>query len=347
MRSLAPWLHSRLLIKIRNWEYWPFWVVHAPLFVYWLWLSMKARSLTFFSASNPGILMGGMFGESKYDVMQRLPKGVKPATIRMTWPTDVNRVMEELGHNGLQFPLIFKPDLGERGWRVKRINNRNDIVDYLQGISMAFLIQEFVDLPLEYGVFYVRYPTETSGHVVSIVGKEMLSVTGDGKLTLRQLILSTDRARLQWESLRQKYLDELDMVIPAGKRMELVSIGNHCLGTKFLNANHLITKDLQASFDRISRQIDGFFFGRFDLRTASVADLASGNVQIMELNGCGAEPAHIYQPGFSLFTAWRVLFRHWHDIYRVSHENHMHGVPYISFREARAIYRNFKTLTSA
>lgn len=347
MDILSRLLHTRFVIKIRNWEYWPFGIIHAPLFIYWLWLSLKARSFTFFSASNPGILMGGMFGESKYEVMEKVPVSVKPKTLRMEVPTTPEKVLGEITFHGLIFPVIFKPDLGERGWRVKKISCAEDIAPYLKLINMPFLVQEYVSLPLEFGVFYVRYPSAPSGRVVSIVGKEMLTVTGDGHSSLSQLILQNDRAKLQWEVLSEGYRHRLDEILPVGERLELVSIGNHCLGTKFLNANHLINDKLSASFDVISRQIDGFYFGRYDLRTASIADLEEGRVMVMELNGCGAEPAHIYDPGFSLLKAIRVLFRHWQDIYRVSHENHLRGTPYISFREARSIYQRFKTLTAS
>jgi len=347
MQALSRLLRTRLMIKLRSWEYWPFLVVHAPLFLYWLWLSLKARSLVFFSASNPGILMGGMFGESKFDVLEKVPEALKPKTIRISAQTDIDAVMGEISRHGLSFPLIFKPDLGERGWLVKKIEGRDDVESYVKMIHLPFLIQEFVDLPLEFGVFYIRYPRESSGRVISIAGKEMLAVTGNGKHTLRELMLSNDRAKLQWENLQFSFSDQLDKVIPDSQTIELVSIGNHCLGTKFLDANHLITDRLSESFDRISKQVEGFFFGRYDLRTASVKDLEEGKVMIMELNGCGAEPSHIYQPGFSLFAAQRVLFHHWSDIYRVSAENHKNGVPYISFREARLIYKQFTALTAS
>lgn len=291
--------------------------------------------------------MGGMFGESKFEVMNKVPDGVKPRTIRLGYPITKQQVLEILEREKLPFPLIFKPDLGERGWRVRKIEQESDIDDYLSIIRLPFLAQEFVSLPLEFGVFYVRYPSEAQGRVVSIVGKEMLSVTGDGRQTLEQLILSKDRARLQWDTLKVTYHQRLGEVLPMGERLELVSIGNHCLGTKFLNANHLITERLNQSFDRLSKQIEGFYFGRFDLRAASLDDLEQGKVMVLELNGCGAEPAHIYQPGYPLSSAWRVLFRHWSDIYRVSRENHQRGIRYISLREARSIYRHFKALTTA
>lgn len=291
--------------------------------------------------------MGGMFGESKFEVMEKVPNEVKPKTIRLEYPITKQQVLDTLAREQLSFPLIFKPDLGERGWRVKKIARESDIDDYLSIIRLPFLAQEFVSLPLEFGVFYVRYPNDDTGRVVSIVGKEMLAVTGDGRQTLKQLILNKDRARLQWDTLKVTLHHRLDEVLPKGERLELVSIGNHCLGTKFLNANHLITERLNQSFDRLSKQIEGFYFGRFDLRAASLDDLEQGNVLVLELNGCGAEPAHIYQPGFPLWRAWRVLFRHWSDIYLVSRENHRRGTPYISLREARSIYRRFKALTTA
>ncbi len=347
MTSLSRLRHSNLFIKVASWEYWPFGVLHAPLFPYWLWLSLKARSLIFFSASNPGILMGGMFGESKYDVLSKVPGTCKPKTILIPLPTTRQFVMDQVEQHGFSFPVIFKPDLGERGWRVKKIQSPQDIDDYLAGIKSSFLVQEFVTLPLEFGVFYIRYPSEPTGRVTSIVGKEMLSVTGDGTKTLQTLILEKDRAKLQWNTLRLTYSVKLCEVIPKGTKIELVSIGNHCLGTKFLNFNHLITEQLSASFDAISKEIEGFYFGRFDLRVASLEDLQEGRVMIMELNGCGAEPAHIYHPGSSILEASRVLFKHWSDIYRVSVENHQRGAAYLSFREARNIYKQFNVLTDS
>ncbi|HEX8061303.1 MAG TPA: hypothetical protein VF473_10230, partial [Cyclobacteriaceae bacterium] len=206
---------------------------------------------------------------------------------------------------------------------------------------------ELVDLPLEFGVFYVRYPDRTHGTVTSVAMKKFLSVTGDGKSSLRELILSLDRAKLQWEVLKEQYKNDIDLVIPEGKSIELVSIGNHCLGTTFLDANHLITPKLNASFDSISKEIDGFYFGRFDLRCASFEDLEAGNVKIVELNGCGAEPAHIYHPGSSFWRGMATLFAHVHRMYRVSVINHSKGVPYLSFQEGRAIYRKFKAIKAA
>lgn len=281
-------------------------------------------------------------GESKYEVLQLVPESLKPKTILVKLPTTVTYVTEVMHEAGLTFPFILKPDLGERGWMVRRIKNEQDIERYLKEIKIDFIMQELVDLPLEFGVYYIRFPSQQQGFVNSITGKEFLSVTGDGKKTLQELILEKDRAKIQWNTLRITYADRLSEIIPSGKKIELVSIGNHCLGTTFLNFNHLINDKLIASFDIISKQINGFYFGRYDLRCASLQDLENGNVKIMELNGCGAEPAHVYHPGSSLIKAIRVLITHWRNLYQVSKENHERGVPYLSLKEGKLIYKRVK-----
>jgi hypothetical protein len=331
-------------VKLFHWEYWPFGIIQIPLFFMWLWYSLRERSFFYFSASNPNILSGGMMGESKYEVLTRVPDFLKPQTILIKLPTSAEEIIRKIEEARLVFPLIFKPDLGERGWLVRRIENLKDVKKYLTEIKIDFIIQEFIDLPLEFGVYYVRFPSEQNGRVNSVTAKEFLYVQGDGCKTLQELIFEKDRAMLQWDILKEKYRDQLDIVVPNGKKEVLVTIGNHCLGTKYLNGNHLITPRLSESFDRISKKIDGFYFGRYDLRCATIEDLENGRVKIVELNGCGAEPSHIYHPGASLWNGIDDLITHWQNLYRVSKENHQLGVAYLSFQEGRSIYKKFKAL---
>jgi hypothetical protein len=336
---------SNFIIKLRSWEYWPFGIIQLPLFVYFAWLSVRARSLIFFSAANPGIPMGGMFGESKFDVLKKIPDKYTAKTILIVAPASTETVIKTLERNGFRLPVIFKPDLGERGFMVTRIDTETDIESYLSRMKSDFLVQELITLPLEYGVFYTRFPNEKNGTVTSVVVKEMLSVVGDGTSTLQQLILSKDRAKLQWNTLKKTYDKRLAQILPAGEKLELVSIGNHCLGTKFLDGGHLITNELSDVFDRISKQIEGFYFGRYDLRCNSVPDLYQGNIKIMELNGCGAEPAHIYHPGYTLGKAMSVLFLHWRNIFLIARENAKQGASYTTLKDALAYYRKFKSVT--
>jgi hypothetical protein len=345
MSILKSITRSNFCIKLKSWEYWPFGIVQFPLFIYFGWLSLRSRTILFFTASNPGIAMGGMFGESKYDVLKKIPSQYIPKTIRIEAGSSKEDVMKVIAENGFQLPVIFKPDLGERGFMVKQIKSENDIHHYLKQLPFSFLIQELVDLPLEFGVFYTRFPQEEKGYVNSVVMKEMLHVVGDGSTNLKELILQKDRAKLQWNTLEFTYQDRLEEVLEKGEVFELVSIGNHCLGTMFLDGSHLINDKLSETFDGISKQIDGFYFGRYDLRCKSLNDLYEGNIKVMELNGCGAEPAHIYQPGYSLVKALGVLFRHWRNIFLIARQNVKRGTAYTTIKDGKVYYKRFKIST--
>jgi hypothetical protein len=289
--------------------------------------------------------MGGMFGESKYEVLKKIPSQYIPKTILIEAKSPKQKVLKAMSENGFQLPVIFKPDLGERGFMVKKIKSESDIDLYLNQLPFSFLVQEFVDLPLEFGVFYTRFPQDQNGQVTSVVRKEMLHVVGDGASTLKELILQKDRAKLQWGTLKTTYQNQLAEVLEKGKIFELVSIGNHCLGTMFLDGSHLINDTLSETFDRISKQIDGFYFGRYDLRCNSIDDLYAGNIKVMELNGCGAEPAHIYQPGYSLIKALGVLFTHWKNIFLIATDNVKLGRSYTTIKDGTVYYKKFKTST--
>jgi hypothetical protein len=342
MNFLSRIWRSDFFIKLRHWEYWPFGVLQFPVFFYYLWLSLRARSFFFFSASNPGIEMGGMLGESKFAILNKIPEAYRTKSVFVARKSSIQAVLELIRLNNLSFPLVFKPDLGERGYRVERIHTKEEAERYLSTFRHDFIIQELVDLPLEFGVFYKRLPNEARGQVFSIVGKEMLTVTGDGKSTLQQLILAKDRAKLQWEKLSIRHASTLHTTIANGELVVLNAIGNHCLGTMFLDNNHLINETLTSSFDAISKQIEGFYYGRFDLRCASIHDLNEGKVKILELNGCGAEPAHIYQPGYSFWKAVGDMLGHWRSIFDVARQNKQKGVDYLSLQEVKMYYRKFK-----
>ncbi len=326
-------------IRLRKWEFWPFAIAYLPIFAYWIWLSIRARSLLYFTASNPGIRNGGMLGESKMDILNQIPKEYLPVSVLITPDLTNAEIHEKMSRAGLTYPVIFKPNIGERGTGVKLIRSTEEINGYRKDIRAPFLIQEFIDLPVELGIFYSRIPGEDTGTISSIVLKEMLFVIGDGESTLCQLVHSNHRAYLQKDQLAGRWAKHWTTVIEKDDKIILESIGNHCRGTKFLNGNFLISEELGQIFDELSSAIPGFYFGRFDLRTKSYEHLNKGDFKVMELNGAGSEPAHIYDPSVSLSEAYRSLFWHWKMLYKISIQNHKNGIPYLSLREGIEEYR--------
>ena len=182
-------------------------------------------------------------------------------------------------------------------------------------------------------MLYHRFPNAGKGQITSVVMKEFLTVTGDGKATLEELITQHIRAAGRLDYLRNKYKSCLDKVLPPGEPMQLEPIGNHNRGTRFLNANHLINAQLVNVFDHLGKSIPDYYYGRFDLRVPSLDDLYLGkNIKIMELNGVNSEPAHIYDPGMGIGQAYRALFQHAKTIWQIANYNHTHlGVPYAPF----------------
>ena len=172
--------------------------------------------------------------------------------------------------------------------------------------------------------------------------KKFLSVTGDGKSTVRELITAYPRAKLQLETLEESQPKLMNQIPDKGEEVRLVSIGNHCKGTTFLGGNHLIDEQLTQIFDEISSQIDGIYFGRFDIRCQSVEALKAGqHFKILEINGVKSEPTHIYEPGFSIWEAYRILFRQWNTIYKISMENKARGFVFPTFKEGLKTGREY------
>lgn len=309
-----------IAIKVFHWEFWPITMVYFPLFLYYLWLSLKARSFTFFTAANPGIENGGLFHFSKYELLRQLDQQLVPGTLFFAAGAGFEQVKQKLSRHHFSYPLIIKPDKLERGVGVILLQHEEELKRYLSETSFEFIIQEYIDFPFEAGVFFVRHPAENSGEIKSIVLKKFLSVTGNGQSCVAQLMKENPRAVMQLDRLRE--VEILDYVPSENEEVIVEPIGNHNRGTTFLDGNYLINDRLQMHFNAIASQIDGFYYGRIDLKAPSLQDFLAGkNLKILEVNGVNSEPAHIYQPGFSLWQAWKILIHHWHLIYKISLAN--------------------------
>ena len=247
----------------------------------------------------------------------------------------------------MSFPLIGKPDIGMKGIMVKKLNNENELVNYCENIKVDFLIQNNVSYPEEVGIFYYRYPSEENGHISGIVKKEFLSVKGDGISTINELIKQKPRAILQAKTLEKNFGQKLDEVLKKDEKFILVPYGSHFRGSKFIDDSHLIDPKISAQIDSICKQVNGFYFGRLDIRYSTWDELCEGkNFSIIEINGVGSEPTHMYDPGHSLFFAWSEIIRHWRILYRISKQNHKRlKIPYMTTKEGLDMFRQHRNYT--
>ncbi len=338
-------------IRLFHVEFWPMNVLYFPVFFYYLWLSAKARSFFFFTAANPGIETGGMLGESKINILNKIPTEYKPLDIFIPANTSFDIILNKINHKNIHFPVVIKPDIGERGLLVEKINTKHELKKYWERINANVIIQEFVDFEVELALLYFYHPDGRQGEITSVTQKEFLTITGNGSQTVQDILSQNMRGILQLPRL-EKEMPELLARIPAhGEILEIEPIGNHCRGTKFLNTNHLIDDELTNVFDKIIRQIDGVYFGRFDLKCKSIEDLKRGkNIRIVELNGVGAEPAHIYDPDFPFLNIFKELFKQWKIIYKISTANKKRGLSYMTISEMWDYYKEksqyYKTVKS-
>lgn len=302
----------------------------------WLYFAARARRWLFFTTVNPVIETGGVFGESKINILQRLPPEVIPTTLFITSETSIATTLQRIREAGLSFPLIAKPNVGERGTLVKKLASPADLADYMARNMVDFIIQEFVTYEEEVSVLHYRLPGASKGGILSLCLKEYLHVTGNGVSTIRSLMENYPRARLQLERLeRQNGLDFMERIPASGEVVLLEPIGNHNRGTTFLNGNALIDDRLVQVFDAISFTLEHqVYYGRYDIKCSSLEAVKNGvDFKILELNGVAGEPAHIYDPSYPIWKKYEDIYRCWKVIFSISQEQARRGVKSLSLRE--------------
>ena len=329
-------------IRLFNWEYWSFGAIYSPLYLYWFYLCFRARSFFFFSASNPLIENGGFLMERKSDIYKLIPPEYYPKTLLITEGLAEDVMIDTIEKASFHFPVIVKPDIGFRGCGVRKIESPAAAAAYIDKCKFPMLVQEFIDYEMEAGVFYYRYPWQSKGVVSGIVAKEFLTVTGDGKRSLEALLMQNPRYVLQMDALRKITEINFAEVLPAGEKKVIIAIGNHARGAKFIDASDKITPALETTIDEISKRIPSFYYGRLDVKFTNWDDLTAGkNLSIIELNGAGSEPTHMYDPVHSLFYAWGEIIRHWNILLRISIWNHKNQqVPYLKFSKGVQMFKD-------
>ena len=318
--------------KLLNWEYWPNSMFYIPNIPFAFYHAIKAKNLVFYTAVNPTIENSGIGTESKYETMQLIPEKYSPITIFHKADSDVNTTIDKVKKQQISYPLIAKPDIGFRGLLVQKIATENELMNYLKKYPIDILIQEFLTEKKECGIFYLRYPDNQSGKITSITLKDFLHIVGDGIHTLEELIKADKRAKNYIEIIKENIDFPLDKIIEKGEKIQLSDIGNHCKGTQFINGNHLISKKLEETITTLNKQIDGWFYGRIDIKYNDFEDLEKGNFKILELNGILAEPTHIYDASKTNYLqALKEMRVHWKQLYKIARINHDEkNIPYRS-----------------
>jgi hypothetical protein len=342
---------KKIIHRLTHWEAWPFNLIYAPLAPFWLYYMFRSRSVWFFTPSNPKITFGGLEGETKKEMYELLPTHLYPATFSVMPKASFATVVEQMQHKQIKFPCVVKPEVGGQGILFRKIDYLEQLAAYHQQVTVEYMVQAMVQYPMEVSVFYIRHPKEQKGRITGFLHKIPMRVVGDGIHCLEQLILQHPKAAKRTNELFAKHQSLLQQVIPAGETYVLSYAGNHNRGAHFVDLKDHINESLLDVFDALSHSIDDFFYGRYDIMCNSIEDLQQGKeFMILEYNGCGAEPNHIYDTGYSLRSAHREILLHWKSLYEISRYNALQGHqpwPFwkgLSFlRATRKIFKEMRT----
>ncbi|GAB5408840.1 MAG: hypothetical protein BalsKO_12050 [Balneolaceae bacterium] len=311
--------------RITNWEFWSPFIPYTFVVMYVFGLWIKYRSITICTLANPSIPEGGFIKESKREILDKIK--AKESVAKYTFiPNELEAdkkfsiVEAFMNEFNLDFPIVVKPDIGERGRGVFIPKSKEELRDFLLDIEEDHIVQEFVSGE-EYGVFYYRYPNEETGKIFSITRKEHLKLFGDGIHTLEELILKDPRAVCLANLHFDKHIDTLYEIPKKEEQIQLVELGTHARGAIFYDGNELITPELSKEIDRISKSLNGFYFGRYDLKSPSPEALMKGEkITVIELNGITSESTNIYDPKHSFFYGIKTLMQQWKIAYGIGSE---------------------------
>ncbi len=320
-------------IRLTQWEHWPTMLFYVPLAPFFIYRAIKAKHPLHFVATNPGILYSGSGTESKFKTLLKVPEKYRPKGIWISKDRDQQKTKDQIKNLPFDYPIIAKPDIGFRGYLVKKIINKESLINYLNKVNTDVILQEFIPYHNELGIFYHRIPGNKKGKITSVTIKKFISVYGDGKSTLSELIQKDDRAFLYYKLFKNIHKSNMDKVYKKGEKIILTEIGNHSKGTQFINGNHLINKNLENLLDGICNQIDGWYYGRLDIKYKDYDSFLKGNdFKILEVNGIISEPTHIYDATCkksSFINCVKTINNHWNIMNDIAIKNHnINGVAY-------------------
>jgi hypothetical protein len=326
--TLAARLYGKGKSPVSFFEFWPGWLFYAPVVIFWILKSIRYGSITLPALANPRIDAGGICGESKNGILglagavaQLWIADFAPLVTSGHWDgNDIARALAAMENAGLSFPVVAKPDMSCNGVGVRVVNNEAELAAYLAAFprATALQLQTLVTHEGEAGIFYIRHPGETIGHITSVTLKYPPTVIGDGKRSIRELIAADERLNAVAHLLLPRLGEHASRTPCMGETVRLVFVGNHCRGSTFKDGMNIVTPALTARIDEIMHDMQDVYFSRIDLRYETLEGLREGrDFKIIEFNGSGSEATHIWDPQMTLRRAYATQFFHYGESFRI------------------------------
>ena len=323
----------------------PKWLICVPLVLQWIWLSLRHGSATLPSAANPAIVSGGLVGETKLEYFASMgPLALSHTARHCAVPPTLRRslaaVRASMAVAGIGFPLVAKPDLGMCGFGVQLLADESALVAYFDVFPPAetIVLQEYLPQEGEAGVFYARHPGEATGRVIGLALRYFPQVEGDGRSSIDALIAADSRVarvRLPGHALAV----DGARIPAAGERVRLATVGSTRVGGLYRDGSACITPALNTAIDAIARDMDSFYFGRFDIRFSDLSDLREARgLRIMEVNGAGSEAIEAWDPQLGLARAFGLIFAKQRLLFDIAAANRRRGHRPIGLRRLARLH---------
>jgi membrane protein DedA with SNARE-associated domain len=346
-------------------EFWPMWLFYIPVAPWLAWLSLRYGGPLVFTCANPGFPEGGgVIGEQKSRILQGfsavqsdLLPGVRiePGSAEARVQT-LEQAMADANCPLDGYPVVLKPEEGQRGFGVRIIERRAQAIEYFELVRGPVLAQVYHPGPAEFGIMWCRDPRgagpmdEQAGVIFSVTRKTFPVIQGDGKRTIEELIWDHPRYRMQAKRFLARLGERRDEVLDDGRTLQIAQAGNHCQGTMFSDGSDLITPELCAWMERLAQSYREpgtgrrFDFGRIDVRCANESSFRRAEgLGVIEVNGTSSESTNLYDPKRSTWWMYGVLYRLWTTLYRLGARRRAEGARPMTIRELiRAIRRHMR-----
>ena len=141
-------------------EFWPPALFYIPVVLKWIWLGLRHRHFSLPLVSNPSIYSSGMVGESKSQILSLVPEPWRDRVASYVIVSTRGRTpLEEIAANaraalakaGLSYPIVAKPDIGQRGAGVRRVYDDAGLLAYFRRFprNQAVMLQRLATAPRE------------------------------------------------------------------------------------------------------------------------------------------------------------------------------------------------------
>lgn len=317
-------------------EFWPGWIMYFPVVIQWLVLTVRYRSLTVPFIANPNLTLSGMVGVPKSELLGQA-NGICKDTI-LPWsvfrindsdPTlQANIWIKDLSTKQIKLPFVCKPDIGCRGSGVKLIKTVNQLSKIIKQypVETSLMCQRLSSYESEVGIFFVKYPHDKIGEIVSLTAKYLPKVTGDGKTKLKDLIKNDERAGQLIHLFEKRFKDSWELVPNNGEEVCLVFSASHSKGAVFRDATKYITPELTKKINEIMNGLPQFYYGRLDVKYSDLENLQKGkNLEIIEINAASSESTQIWDRNAKFSYAIRMLLWQYRTLFKLGSINRNKG----------------------